>query len=211
MTDRPDDLTTPMPSQGAHAASTRAYPTYPTPPAYPRFEGVDGPEVDAVRSRASQPPLPQATPSSVAPQPAAPGPYAPSVPPSTPASTPPPARAPQPERTPSGKDDGFFGALFDFSFERYVSLRWAKVVYVCVLVLNALMAMGVFTTIASASAAASYMGGGGPSGLAILFGLALSVALFIGATLVVRVCLEALIALIQQTRYLRSIAERMEK
>ncbi|MEE6272886.1 DUF4282 domain-containing protein [Georgenia wangjunii] len=72
-----------------------------------------------------------------------PGPYQPPQPPPGPPAGPPPPgggygaapwNAPSPQGAPGASEKGFFGALFDLSFKSFVTLSFAKVIYVIAIV-----------------------------------------------------------------------------
>lgn len=96
-------------------------------------------------------------------------------------------------------DGGFFAALFDVTFTKYVTRRLAGPVYIVGLAVIALSAIyGIITSLATAVATHSAWGV-----LLFLFGLLLTVVGAMLAILLLRVCIEmfvAIVAIAENTR-----------
>lgn len=78
-------------------------------------------------------------------------------------------------------DGGFFGKLFDFSFEQFITLSIIKVIYILLIVLSGLGALGLLISLAA------------QGGAAIVLGLILAPIVFIVYVILARVWLEFLI------------------
>lgn len=75
-----------------------------------------------------------------------------------PQQPPPPPQQPAPEPSsgaPKRETDAFFSSLFDFSFTKYVTLNFAKIIYILAM---ALLVLGYLFTIISAFAVSTGLG-----------------------------------------------------
>ncbi|QOR70296.1 DUF4282 domain-containing protein [Ruania alkalisoli] len=115
-----------------------------------------------------------------------------------------------------GGGNGFFGAFFDFSFSKYVTLTFAKVIFIIAIIIAALWWLGAIISGFGAGAIGSMMSdfGGGRNGgggailgvLAILFGW-IPPALFL---ISVRIGLEFVAATIKTAQNTSVLAAREE-
>jgi hypothetical protein len=116
--------------------------------------------------------------------------------------TPPPRRSPAAALADRLDEGGFFEALFDVTFTRYVTRRLAGPLYVVGLAVIALSVIyGIITSLATAVATGSAWGV-----LLFLFGLLLTVVAGMLAILLLRVAIEAFVAIVsiaENTRPLR--------
>ncbi|UFU06096.1 DUF4282 domain-containing protein [Ruania halotolerans] len=110
------------------------------------------------------------------------------------------------------KASGFFSAFFDFSFSRYVTLTFAKVIFVIAIIIAILWWLGIIIGGFGAGALSSMAnpygrsdGGGAILGvLAILFGWIPPALFLVG----VRVGLEFVVATIKTSQNTSILAER---
>ncbi|UFU02720.1 DUF4282 domain-containing protein [Ruania suaedae] len=111
-----------------------------------------------------------------------------------------------------GSGNGFFSAFFDFSFSKYVTLTFAKVIFIIAIVIAILWYLGAIISGFGAGALSSMAdpygrndGGGAILGvLAILFGWIPPVLFLIG----VRIGLEFVVATIKTSQNTGVLAER---
>ncbi|SEE64691.1 DUF4282 domain-containing protein [Ruania alba] len=185
----------------------------PPPPGTPSFGGASG-----------QQPPPPGTPSYGGASGQQPGPPPQAPPPAygqQPGGPPPPGGYGQqpgypqagPGQYPQQREgNGFFSAFFDFTFSRYVTLTFAKVIFIIALIIAILWWLGLilsgFGMASMGSAMSAYGGGGGGTVifgvLAILFGW-IPPALFLVA---VRVGLEFTVATIKTAQNTSVLADR---
>lgn len=110
------------------------------------------------------------------------------------------------------QEGGFFKALFDLSFTKYITITFAKVIYVLLIIVAVLMWLGwIIAGFASGAAMGAVPGSGGgsavPGVLALLFG-------WIPAFLMIifyRVGLEIAVSLIRQAQNTTKLVEQNEK
>jgi hypothetical protein len=108
-------------------------------------------------------------------------------------SYPPPSSGQGPEINSAG---GFFNALFDFSFQRLVTTRLIKILYILAFVIVTLYALGILAALAQA-------GGGG-----LVFGLIVAPIFWLIGICYVRVFLEVLIVLFRINDNTAAMASR---
>lgn len=95
------------------------------------------------------------------------------------------------------RDYGFWEALFDFSFSKFVTVDLVRILYVLAIILAA---FGVI-----AAAVGSFLNYGLLIGI---FSLAMGVVVFVLTVLVARVWLEIFVVLFRIADYVREIAEK---
>lgn len=178
--------------QGGHYPG----PSYPQPP-YPAA-GTTPPAPGAYPGTGMlQPPQPGAYPGAVGPMPPQGGAY------------------------PVKKTGGFFSALFDFSFTKYVTLTAAKIVYILAIVIHALIALSIlintFAVVGAIQALNSYTSySSESSGLASGFFVFIIAFLFAGiyfiaAIVFTRLLLERQIAVVQAAKACQAIESSLDE
>lgn len=96
----------------------------------------------------------------------------------------------------AAQDKGFFEALFDLSFSSFVTTKLIKVIYILIIALSAVMAVGV-------------LGGGIRGGVVgIVVALLMAPTLFVLAVLSGRVWLELIIVMFRIAENVNQIAEQ---
>ncbi|GAA2075468.1 DUF4282 domain-containing protein [Actinomadura alba] len=113
----------------------------------------------------------------------------------------------QPYRPPTGRrldnDKGFFGALFDFSFDNFIAPKLVKFLYVLSLIITTIYAIGVliFGLISIAA------GDGGPSTLSGLLLIVLSPLVWMVGLIVTRLYLELAIVMFKISDDIKDIRD----
>jgi len=105
-----------------------------------------------------------------------------------------------PQPTQDDSDKGFFGALFDFEFKNFVTIKVVKIVYIVVIVLAVLAWIAAVISGASRDGFLGFLG-------ALVFG-GVGAFLYI---LLARVGLEVSIALIRTAQNTSKIVEKTDK
>lgn len=147
----------------------------------------------------SPPPRAPVTPEPPHPSPPA-GPRAPSPPVGLGLGQVPPAPPPlDGSRGPIPQDQGFFGALFDFSFARLVTPMLVKVLFVLAVIFDGIWALIVFVSAAQAG------------GVGVLIALVLAPLLFLLFVAWTRVILELVFSVIRIEEHTRLLAEHAQR
>lgn len=112
----------------------------------------------------------------------------------------------QPYRPPTGRrldnDKGFFGALFDFSFDNFIAPKLVKFLYVLSLIVTTVYAIGLLIF-----ALASIASGDGPQTIVGLLFIVLSPVIWLVGLIVTRLYLELAIVMFKISDDIKDIRD----
>jgi hypothetical protein len=118
---------------------------------------------------------------------------------------------PMAPRRSGGQPKGFFGSLFDLSFENFVATKLVKVLFVLGIIVAALYAIGIVVMLLSAGISASAIRGGPGSVVvvgAVIGALILAPLVFFLMVLGSRIWCEVLIVMFRIAEHTGEIAEQ---